>query len=906
MNYINGTKLMGQKSKSDSGFTSIWIAFCFWVLMLGFPVLSFAIPSVENDSATTLVNTPVSIDLVANDSGNWISGSLSQPSHGTLAGLGGGVIKYTPNTDFTGTDSFTYTLKDSTGPSFMAAVTITVSTTPASIVRDDSRITQRNTKININVAANDNGNWVKGTFSQPLHGKTVGLGGGFIEYTPNHDFLGYDKYTYRFTDTNGATLVGTVNITVLSKDAPDVQNDSIHLRPNTSASVNLMMNDTGSWDSGSYSPPSNGTLSGQIITGILNYIPNLNFIGVDTGSYFLTDINGLTPPAGIITFKVDNAPILQDDFAATNLNTPVTINVLNNDDLIGITTTTFTQPAFGTVAKNGDALTYTPNAGYTGFDRFNYSVTDGDNNTDTAKVSISVNSVVFKDVTAEAGIDYVQCVAPCSGPPTAMTGGAAAGDFNKDGKVDLYVTRMDAPDILYLNNGNGTFTDITQLAGINRGNGSNGAAWGDVDNDGDLDLYVTSTNDTRFYLYINNGPAGFSEEAVIRGASIQGADVHDGFSVSFGDYDKDGYLDIHTNEWRKDEKNTTGAPSNSKLLRNMGAGNPGFFEDVTQSAGVALDGVVGTANGTFAFTSHFIDLDNDGYPDLTIAADAKESRLFWNNKDGTFTDGTAAAGVGGDAGDENGMGSTFADINGDNLMDWFISSIYDPDATCAQGAGVIGTTGNRMYINNGDRTFTDATTATGVRDGGWGWGATFIDYDNDGDQDLVHTNGFRAPRNPFNVCWWDDQTRFFENNGDGTFTEKASSVGLLDSASGKGLLKFDYDNDGDQDIFIVNAFGKPILYRNDGGNANGWLRIKFATTEQYIGARILLQAVNGGPKQFWAVNNNSNFLAQDEVTAHFGLGPGVDPIFKVQIRMPSGILKTYNNIPRNKVLVVKD
>ena len=389
----------------------------------------------------------------------------------------------------------------------------------------------------------------------------------------------------------------------------------------------------------------------------------------------------------------------------------------------------------------------------------------------------SASRPCFTDVTAQAGLLQGP---PPDGLPFAqvtdvMTGAAAAGDIDNDGNVDLYVSRIDALDSLYRNKGDGTFEDIATASGINRGSNSNGAAFGDIDNDGDLDLYVSSAErgtQTRFYLYVNDGRGNFSEEAISRGAAIAGADAHQGWSVAFGDYDSDGYLDIHVCEWRLDSLNSSAALSNSRLLRNLGSANPGAFEDVTVEAGVALDAVQGKLRdpqrGTFSFSSNIVDMDGDSHPDLIIAADFGESRLFWNNGDGTFTDGTAAAGVGLD---ENGMGSAVGDINGDGLLDWFVTSI--------SGGLLPPYTGNFMYLNNGDRTFTDYTEAAGVRDGFWGWGATFLDYDNDGDLDLTMVNGF--PNSVFSLISCCNPMRFWENDGSGHFTEISLSVGLLDA-----------------------------------------------------------------------------------------------------------------------------
>lgn len=159
------------------------------------------------------------------------------------------------------------------------------------------------------------------------------------------------------------------------------------------------------------------------------------------------------------------------------------------------------------------------------------------------------------------------------------------------------------------------------------------------------------------------------------------------------------------------------------------------------------------------------------------------------------------------------MGLAIADIDGDGWLEWFVSSISDEQK--------INHTGNRLYRNNGDRTFTEITDRAGVRDGGWGWAVVFIDYDNDGDPDLVMANGVDFPNDKDGAGFDDDAMRFWENDGAGNFTEIAGEIGLVDTGVGKGLVKFDFDRDGDLDLFVVNNRSRPVLYRNDGGNANG-------------------------------------------------------------------------------------
>ncbi len=527
---------------------------------------------------------------------------------------------------------------------------------------------------------------------------------------------------------------------------------------------------------------------------------------------------------------------------------------------------------------------------------------------------------VFTDVTAAAGVSYVQHVprvAPdCAFagfmcPADVMTGGAAVADVDGDGWLDLFVTRLYEPDLLFLNQGDGTFTDGTAAAGLDGFDlHSNGAAFGDVDNDGDPDLYVTTTGDTRHYLFVNDGSGHFTEEALARGAAVSNAFPHYGTSPTFGDYDRDGFLDLYVAEWRGDSM-APGAPSNAVLLHNRGRqGLAGHFEDVTAAAGVSVEGIPNN-NGTpghYAFTGIFADADADGWPDLLIAGDFGTSRLFWNDGDGTFTDGTVAAGVGSD---ENGMGTDVGDVDGDGDLDWFVTAIYDTDPGCPADPSW-GCTGNRLYRNEGGRSFSDATgsAATGLRDGGWGWGASFLDYDNDGDLDLVMTNGVDFPDDPSDAAFNADAMRLWRNDGGGTWTAVAAASGVTDTGSGKGLLPFDYDGDGDLDVFVVNNISGGLLLRNDGGNANDWLRVRAQgrlSNRDSMNARVRVTPTPGAPPQVHEIGGRSHYLAQGETTAHFGLGPGPGPaVHEVRITWPTGRFVRLLDVPRNTTIVVTE
>ena len=219
--------------------------------------------------------------------------------------------------------------------------------------------------------------------------------------------------------------------------------------------------------------------------------------------------------------------------------------------------------------------------------------------TGSALTSAAAGAATFTDITDAAGLVYLQdtlrpngsCLLGNMCAPERQTGGAAAADYDNDGYIDIYVTRLNAPDMLFRNLGNGRFENRAREAGLHEFDlRSNGAVWFDPDNDGDLDLYVTTIADTRFYLFINDGQGRFTEEAVGRGAAVATAYQHLGYSVAVGDYDRDGWLDLHVNEWGSSLL-MDGLPSHARLLRNRGSQAPGHFEDVTVEAGVALEDI---------------------------------------------------------------------------------------------------------------------------------------------------------------------------------------------------------------------------------------------------------------------------------------------------------------------------
>ena len=504
----------------------------------------------------------------------------------------------------------------------------------------------------------------------------------------------------------------------------------------------------------------------------------------------------------------------------------------------------------------------------------------------------------FTDVTVAAGVSFLHGTLPGPAPssPLYYAGGLAVTDLDGDGWLDLYATRLTGGNKMFMNNRDGTFRDEAAIRGLLGPTNSNGVVFADLDNDGDADLLLTAIDAPRYFAFINQGDGTFLEEAESREiATPDPQQRHAGMSVTVGDYDRDGFIDIHFNDHFLNTVDINPA-THSVLLRNRGLVRPGHFQNTTLPAGVALADL--NARRQFAFASYFADFDSDGWPDLAISSDLNTSKLFWNNGDGTFTNGTALAGVNQD---QNGMGGSIGDYDNDGDLDWYVTSIHDnPALEFAEGK-----TGNRLYRYDGNRSFSEVSGALKVRDGGWAWGTQFFDYDNDGDLDLVATN--RIPGD-LPVTRDPEQTRFWENEGDGSFApESASSVGIKDTGAGTGLVTFDYDNDGDLDLFIVNNLGEPVLYRNNDHSGHAWLRLRLEGTisnRDGIGARLEVIAPGASSSRMFEHNPSNLFLASGEPYVHLGLGPTTTPVPSIKITWPSGVEQTLQDVPLNQVLTV--
>ncbi len=508
----------------------------------------------------------------------------------------------------------------------------------------------------------------------------------------------------------------------------------------------------------------------------------------------------------------------------------------------------------------------------------------------------------FTNATEEAGLLYIQQeIIDAPSDLHVQAGAAVAADFDGDGWTDLFCTRLQLTDKLYRNlgpdeNGVVRFADISAEAGFTEATGSNGVVAVDTDNDGDLDLYVTTIYEKEFLYYLNNGDGTFSLDDGRKGGKLTSFTDHHGFSVSAGDYNRDGWADMFTTEWQI-SRDATDVIQHNVLMRNFGGVREdlgGWFGNATESSGTLLTGNVENPDQPtlFGFTSTFADLDGDGWQDLLVAGDFGTSQLFWNNQDSTFTEGTEAAGFGKA---QNAMGMTVGDFDGDGLQDIFISSIND----------------HRLYRNLGNRTFAEESVERFGAENlfGWGWGTTFFDYDNDGDLDLILTTGYEDFYQTFSTTLSIAPTLLWRND-DGIFTSVGESLGINDLEPGKGLLTFDYDKDGDLDVFIVNAQKEPILYRNDLNNGNAFIRIEVggrSFIRNGIGTKLFLTATEGGSSQMREIRAGSNYLGQNEMAAHFGLGQHTgESIHELRVVWPDGVEQIFSNLEVNSTHVLTE
>jgi enediyne biosynthesis protein E4 len=488
-------------------------------------------------------------------------------------------------------------------------------------------------------------------------------------------------------------------------------------------------------------------------------------------------------------------------------------------------------------------------------------------------------------------------------------------DYDQDGLMDLYFVQSAATEIykptrplrsaLYHNNGDGTFTDVTEKAGVGgEGHYGQGVAVGDFDNDGYPDLYVTGYG--RAILYHNNGNGTFTDVTAKAGVADEG-----GWSTSAGwfDYDKDGWLDlVVTNyiEWSPKNNIWCGEhrpgyrsychPGNYKgqHIKLYHNNHDGTFTDVSDASGVGKP----EAKGMGVVLADF---NNDGWPDIAVANDSWPNFLFINKHNGTFEDVSLVSGIAAseDGKYEAGMGIDAADVDGDGWQDVYITHL-DFEL-------------NRLYRNSQDGTFTDETFRSRIGNTAVllsGVSMKFLDYDNDGWNDILQLNGAMLD----NVTLYHGEVSYkepllmYRNVGKGQFEKVSESLGpdFMRPIVGRGLATADYDNDGDIDIATNNRGDFPSLLRNDGGNANHWLTVQLIGTKSNrdgIGASLKL--TSEGFVQVEQAKGGMSYMSASDPRIHFGLGKRTK-IESLEITWPSGQKDGLRNVAADQIIAVKE
>ena len=517
----------------------------------------------------------------------------------------------------------------------------------------------------------------------------------------------------------------------------------------------------------------------------------------------------------------------------------------------------------------------------------------------------------FVNVTAASALEITNGVSVVPTPaevsiiaPSAV----AAGDYDSDGDVDLFFVRGDlGPNLLFRNAGNLVFEEVAQDAGLaytkspTENFRHSGPMFADMDGDRDLDLFIGGVGGDPALIFSNNGDGTFADVSERSGINMM-ASAHT-ISAAFGDYDLDGDLDLFLAHWGTSHDYS--APGDTEhLWQNVSDENGIRFLSVSESAGISPsiltlpdERATNDEQWDFAFAPAFARINDDLYPDILSVADFNKSMLFINNQDGTFSNATDTDVIK----DDNGMGSAIADYDNDGDLDWFVTSIK-----CEPGSGsdCIEAThsGNRLYRND-DGVFEDVTSIAGVASGGWGWGACFVDFENDGDLDIYHTNGwpFVDAFNDFSA----DASRAFVSDGAGRFVDMADDLGLDDTEQGRGVVCADFDNDGDVDILQLHRARAiaATLWRND-TNSNNYLQIKLngsAPNTEAVGARIFVTVNNA--TQMREIKIASNFVSQNPTTQSFGLGSAAQAD-EVRIQWPDGQTTRLSSVPAGQRLSI--
>lgn len=496
--------------------------------------------------------------------------------------------------------------------------------------------------------------------------------------------------------------------------------------------------------------------------------------------------------------------------------------------------------------------------------------------------------------------------------------GVAFFDYDNDGWLDIFFVngsrfettfpRGSEPiNRLYRNNRDGTFTDVTRKAGLARSGWGQGVCIGDYDNDGHDDLFLTYWGDN--VLYRNNGDGTFSDVTAKAGVSAGGGKRKRwNTGCAFLDYDRDGFLDLFISNYVDFELSTVPVSENGLCLykglkvacgpagleggRNILFHNngDGTFTDVSEKAGIW------NTPGKYGLGVLISDFDNDGWPDIYVANDTAPSCLYRNNRDGTFRDIGAEAGVafGADGKSQAGMGVSAADYDGDGLLDILKTNFA-------------GDTSN-LYHNLGDNFFEETTNQAGLgRNTRFlGWGAGFVDIDNDGLPDILLCNGHVYPevQELAVEAGYRQRKVLYRNLGKGKFADvsQGGGPGITKPVPARGCAFGDFDNDGDIDVVVNCINDVPQLLRCDASHDNHWLKVKLVgvkSNRSAIGARIYCTP-EGGKRLMEEIRSGGSYLSQNDLRAHFGLGKSGKA--DLEIHWPNGLKERVFGVAGNQIL----
>ena len=533
---------------------------------------------------------------------------------------------------------------------------------------------------------------------------------------------------------------------------------------------------------------------------------------------------------------------------------------------------------------------------------------------------IPIPKIEFVDVAAKAGLTARHVTGPERSKEyilESMGSGVALFDFNNDGFLDVFMVNgttlqgfppgQEPTNHLYQNNRDGTFTDITVKAGVARSGWGHGACVGDFDNDGKDDLFVTYYGQN--VLYRNKGDGSFDDVTEKAGLLQRGTRWNTG--CSFLDYDKDGNLDLFVANYvnfalkksmSKSDENCIwkgipvycgpqGLPSGTNILyHNNGDGT---FADVSTSSGISQP------NPVYGLGSLVSDFDYDGWPDIYVACDSTANVLYHNEGNGKFSDKALLTGTAynKDGKEQGGMGLSAADYDGDGYID-ILKTNFDGDTPT-------------LYHNNGNGTFFDVTlpAGLGLYTSYVGWGTGFLDIDHDGWKDIFMANGHTYPEVDQHKLErsYRQGRQIYYNARNGTFRDLSSRAGpgISDRRVSRGAALGDVDNDGSLEIVINNMNDAPSLLRNLGEKKN-WILLKLIGTKSNrngIGARVVVSAESR--KQVDEVRSGGSYLSQNDFRLHFGIGDALK-VDRIEVSWPSGLKEFFQDLKANQIATLEE